>query len=167
MLNNHSRTKRIDALFTLYFRCLKRLIIGITKSWATKNDYKSPDALKYANAYCDAQYAFLESIGSFNKEDIFDRFAEFIVILYPQEKVRKLIQMMDDSQLWNPRHLKEQVRFLNLRENTSKAHLKIWISGSKTIRSLFEYSLQILKDPEFEKFPKAEILRTCTEELLK
>jgi hypothetical protein len=92
-----SKVKRNDALFTLYFRCLKKLISQITSTCTTLNEYKNPNYKKYVNAYCDAHHAYLEAIDSFKEEGLFERFVEYIVIVYPYEKVRKIIQIMEED----------------------------------------------------------------------
>lgn len=94
IVSNRRCKDRKDALITIYTRALKKLTYFLVEQCAAKNMYKRHEASKYLTAFSESHSSFLFSIQEFYNLDLVKSYTEFIVIYFPLDKARELINLM-------------------------------------------------------------------------
>jgi hypothetical protein len=123
---------------TFFFRAMKKTALFLKDHCSTKNLYKESDINSYTTSFVESHFAFLASINSLSSDKLLDRFAEFIILWYPEKKAEAILLNLMSSDLVDRDCVQMQLRLLNrkLWKKTSKEHLLFWVKNSWTMRKL-------------------------------
>ena len=91
IVSNKRCKNRKDALITIYIRALKKLSYHLVEKCAAKNMYKRNEMSKFLIAFSEAYNSFLFAIKNDYETNMLETFVEFVVIYFPVDKVRALI----------------------------------------------------------------------------
>lgn len=120
----------------------------------------------YIVAFAESHLALWTTIEENNEKSIFESFAEFIIIYFPENKARAILSAMKDSNICEPNFLQIQVQILQHREGTSKNHISYWVHNSWTLRKIFERALEVLSYGKHSNTPTSRHLRRVTKEFI-
>lgn len=151
ILNNPTSKSRKDGMMTFFFRAMKKLALFLKDHCSTKNLYKESDINSYATSFVESHFAFLASINSLSSDRLLDRFAEFIILWFPEDKAQAILLNLMSSELVDGDCVRMQLKLLNREQwkKTSKQHLLFWARNSWTMRQIMSMAIQILDEPKF------------------
>jgi hypothetical protein len=166
VIYNKRCEKRKDALVTLFFRAVKKLTYELVETCATINSYKHSRPEEFIISYAEAHFAFLTSLKKEDEVLSLDKFIEFIIIYFPEDKVRTLLAQFLDEKCISEKYAKRQLALLDERDITSRKHIKKWTQESSTLQQILKLSLEVLGSSEFKTKSQAKYLYTMTEGIL-
>ena len=166
VIYNKRCEKRKDALVTLFFRAVKKLTYELVETCATINSYKHSQPEEFIVSYAEAHFAFLTSLKKEDEVLNLDNFIEFIIIYFPEDKVRTLLAQFLEEKCISEKYAKRQLTLLDERDITSRKHIKKWTQESSTLQQILKLSLEVLGSSEFKTNSQAKYLYTMTEGIL-
>ena len=121
--------------------------------------YKSKLLSKNILVMLGIHVGFLFSIEKFEEtcklNNLFESFLEFVVLYYPETKIKELIEVLIEQNTHRGEFLVFQRNVLEDRETTTKANISFWTKNSKVLKNLFEESLEVLEDLRSENLQAA------------
>lgn len=132
--------------------------------------YKSKLLSKNILVMLGIHVGFLFSIEKFEEtcklNNLFESFLEFVVLYYPETKIKELIEVLIEQNTHRGEFLVFQRNVLEDRETTTKANISFWTKNSKVLKNLFEESLEVLEDLRSENLQAAWFLEKTTRDFL-